>query len=69
MSDRGKVNIDRMIGSGLGSNSYNIQTIQGRNEKYNSIRNQILFLSQKRGQNNAYNQTLSEINNVRRYSN
>lgn len=69
MSDRGRVNLDRMIGSGLGNNSYNIQTIQGRNEKYNSIRNQILFLSQKRGQNNAYNQTLSEINNVRRYSN
>jgi hypothetical protein len=60
--------MDRKIGSGLGTNSYGITTVNGRVNKYNSLREQILLSSQQRGLNVGMNQTLSEINKPRRYT-
>lgn len=57
----------RFKGKGLSTNSYNINSVSGRNMKYNSLREQILSLSQRRGLNTAMNQTLNEINQPRFY--
>jgi predicted MarR family transcription regulator len=55
-------------GCGLGSNSYRITTVMGRNQKYNQIREQILLSSQRRGMNTAMNKTIQEINQYRHYN-
>jgi hypothetical protein len=57
----------RFTGKGLSTNSYNINSVNGRNMKYNSLREQILSLSQRRGLNVSMNQTLQAINQPRFY--
>lgn len=54
-------------GKGLGTNSYNINSVDGRVIKYNDIREQILNKYQRRGLNTAFNQTIGELNQYRNY--
>jgi len=60
-------NEENFKGKGLSTNSYNINSVDGRNMKYNSLREQILSLSQRRGLNVSMNQTLQAINQPRFY--